>query len=111
MLQAVSVTQLGHAGEQVDVETATGDHYHSRAALIATGSTYRRTNADGEDDLIGAGVHFCATCDGPFYKGAGGLIVRGGGNSGLEEGLFLTQFVEKVTIVQRADRLTANKLL
>jgi thioredoxin reductase (NADPH) len=111
MLQAVSVTQVTHDGEQVDVETATGDHYHSRAALIATGSTYRRTNADGEDDLIGAGVHFCATCDGPFYKGADELIVLGGGNSGLEEGLFLTQFVEKVTIVQRADRLTANKLL
>jgi thioredoxin reductase (NADPH) len=111
MLQAVSVTQLGHDGEQVDVETATGDHYHARAALIATGSTYRRTNADGEDDLIGAGVHFCATCDGPFYKGAAELMVLGGGNSGLEEGLFLTQFVEKVTIVQRGDRLTANKLL
>ena len=52
------------------VETATGDHYHARAVLIATGSTYRRTGAPGEDDLIGAGIHFCATCDGPFYKGA-----------------------------------------
>ena len=41
-----------------------------RAALIATGSTYRRTGAEGEEDLIGAGIHFCATCDGPFYKGA-----------------------------------------
>ena len=111
MLQAVSVTQVRHDGVQVDVETATGDHYHSRAALIATGSTYRRTNAEGEDDLIGAGVHFCATCDGPFYKGAAELMVLGGGNSGLEEGLFLTDFVERVTIVQRGDRLTANKLL
>ena len=111
LLQAVSVTQVGHDGEQVDVETATGDHYHSRAALIATGSTYRRTNAEGEEDLIGAGVHFCATCDGPFYKGAAELVVLGGGNSGLEEGLFLTDFVDKVTIVQRGDRLTANKLL
>ena len=111
MLQAVSVTQVAHDGEQVDVETATGDHYHARAALVATGSTYRRTNADGEDGLIGAGVHFCATCDGPFYKGAAELMVLGGGNSGLEEGLFLAQFVERVTIVQRGDRLTANKLL
>jgi thioredoxin reductase (NADPH) len=111
MLQAVSVTQISSAGEEVDVETATGDHYHARAALIATGSSYRRTGADGEDDLIGAGIHFCATCDGPFYKGAKELVVLGGGNSGLEEGLFLTQFVDKVTIVQRGDRLTANKLL
>jgi thioredoxin reductase (NADPH) len=111
MLQAVSVTSISSEGEEVDVETATGDHYHARAALIATGSSYRRTGAPGEDDLIGAGIHFCATCDGPFYKGASLLVVLGGGNSGLEEGLFLTQFADRVTIVQRADRLTANKLL
>ena len=113
MLQAVSVVQIESEGEgeQVDVEAATGDHYHGRAALIATGSTYRRTGAEGEEDLIGAGIHFCATCDGPFYKGASQLVVLGGGNSALEEGLFLTQFVDKVTIVQRGDRLTANKLL
>ena len=111
MLQAVLVRSISSDGEEVDVETATGDHYHARAALIATGSTYRMTGAPGEDDLIGAGIHFCATCDGPFYKGANQLVVLGGGNSGLEEGLFLTQFVDKVTIVQRGDRLTANKLL
>jgi len=111
MLQAVSVTSVTSDGEEVDVETATGDHYHARAALVATGSSYRRTGAPGEDDLIGAGIHFCATCDGPFYKGASELVVLGGGNSGLEEGLFLTQFVDKVTIVQRSDQLTANKLL
>ena len=111
MLQAVSVNSITSDGEEVDVETATGDHYHARAALIATGSTYRMTGAPGEEDLIGAGIHFCATCDGPFYKGASQLLVLGGGNSGLEEGLFLTQFVDRVTIVQRGDRLTANKLL
>ena len=111
LLQAVSVTQISTDGDRIDVETATGEHYHARATLIATGSTYRRTDADGEEELIGAGVHFCATCDGPFYKGAAELMVLGGGNSGLEEGLFLTQFVDKVTIVQRADRLTASKLL
>jgi thioredoxin reductase (NADPH) len=111
MLQAVSVNSITTDGEECDVETSTGDHYHSRAVLIATGSTYRRTGAEGEEDLIGAGIHFCATCDGPFYKGAKELVVLGGGNSALEEGLFLTQFVDKVTIVQRGDRLTANKLL
>jgi thioredoxin reductase (NADPH) len=111
LLPAVSVVGVSSDGEQVDVETATGDHYHARAALIATGSTYRRTGADGEDELIGAGIHFCATCDGPFYRGAEELVVLGGGNSGLEEGLFLTQFAERVTIVQRGDRLTASRLL
>jgi thioredoxin reductase (NADPH) len=111
MLQAVSVTSITGDHEEIDVETATGDHYHAHAALIATGSSYRRTEAPGEEDLIGAGIHFCATCDGPFYKSAKELLVLGGGNSGLEEGLFLTQFVDKVTIVERGDRLRANKLL
>jgi thioredoxin reductase (NADPH) len=111
MLQAVSVTRISTEGDQVDIEIATGDHYHARAALVATGSTYRRTNAAGEDDLIGAGIHFCATCDGPFYKGADELVVLGGGNSGLEEGLFLTQFADKVTILERGPALRASKLL
>ena len=66
---------------------------------------------EGEADLIGAGIHFCATCDGPFYRGATELTVIGGGNSGLEEGLFLTQFAEHVTILQAQPALTANKLL
>ena len=111
LLQAVSVVGLRNENEEVDVETATGDHSHARAALIATGSSYRRTEAPGEDELIGAGIHFCATCDGPFYRGAEELLVLGGGNSGLEEGLFLAEFADLVTIVQRGDRLTANKLL
>ena len=93
------------------VELSTGDSVWARAVLVATGSTYRRTGADGEAELIGAGIHFCATCDGPFYRGAKDLTVVGGGNSGLEEGLFLTQFAEHVTVVQSADALSANRLL
>jgi thioredoxin reductase (NADPH) len=112
LLQAVSVTSVTDEGHrELDVETATGEHYHARAALLATGSTYRRTDAAGEDDLIGAGIHFCATCDGPFYEGSSELMVIGGGNSGLEEGLFLTQFTEKVLVVERSDRLRGSKLL
>jgi thioredoxin reductase (NADPH) len=91
--------------------TSNGDHYEARAVLVATGSTYRRTGAEGEDDLIGAGVHFCATCDGPFYKGAEELLVLGGGNSGLEEGLFLAQFADSVTIVEYKDRLAGSQVL
>jgi thioredoxin reductase (NADPH) len=112
MLQAVSVTHVTDDGHrEFDVETATGDHYHARAVLIATGSSYRRTNAMGEEDLIGAGVHFCATCDGPFYKGSEELMVIGGGNSGLEEGVFLTQFTEKVVVVEYGDQLRGSKIL
>jgi thioredoxin reductase (NADPH) len=112
MLQAVSVTSITDEGHgELDVETATGDHYHARAVLLATGSSYRRTNAEGEDDLIGAGIHFCATCDGPFYRGSDELMVIGGGNSGLEEGLFLTQFTDKVTVVEYGDQLRGSKIL
>jgi thioredoxin reductase (NADPH) len=117
MLQAISVTRISADsgmtadGDELDVETANGDHYHARAVLLASGSSYRRTDADGEDDLIGAGVHFCATCDGPFYKGSDELMVIGGGNSGLEEGIFLTQFADRVTIVERGDRLRGSGVL
>ena len=111
MLQALSVNSIQPDGDQLELVTANGDHYHARAVVVATGSSYRRTGAPGEDELIGAGIHFCATCDGPFYKGASQLMVLGGGNSGLEEGQFLTQFVDRVTIVEYSDRLAGNKLL
>jgi len=111
MLQAVSVTGIRRDGDELCVETATGDTYEAEAVLIATGSSYRRTGAEGEEELIGAGIHFCATCDGPFYKGAEELIVIGGGNSGLEEGLFLAQFADKVTVVEYGDQLRGSKLL
>ncbi|MEW6059421.1 MAG: FAD-dependent oxidoreductase [Actinomycetota bacterium] len=110
-LQAVGVTRVASDEDQIDIETATGDHYHARAVLLAPGSTYRRTNVPGEEELIGAGIHFCATCDGPFYKGSDELLVLGGGNSGLEEGLFLAQFTDKVTILERESTLRAGKLL
>ena len=112
MLQAVSVTGImREPGGMLEVNTATGDHYDSHAVMIATGSSYRRTDAEGEDELIGAGIHFCATCDGPFYKGSHELMVIGGGNSGLEEGLFLTQFTDKVTVVEYSDSLRGSKIL
>ncbi len=111
MLQAVGVTHVERDGPMMRVELSTGDFVLAPVVLIATGSTYRRTDAEGEADLIGAGIHFCATCDGPFYRGAKDLTVVGGGNSGLEEGLFLTQFADHVTVLQGISKLTANKLL
>lgn len=111
MLQAVAVTALDRDDDTVVVSTSTGDSYRANAVLVATGSTYRRTGADGEADLIGAGIHFCATCDGPFYRGVDDVVVIGGGNSGLEEGLFLTQFAKHVTVIERSDKLLGNRLL
>jgi len=78
--------------------------------LLATGARYRRLNVPGEEDFIGAGIHFCATCDGPFYKGQD-MVVVGGGNSGIEEGLFLTKFANQVTVLERNDRLRASQIL
>ena len=116
ILQAVGVESFkeidngsGYAG--LDIKLSTGAIVQTRVLLVATGSTYRRTGADGEDDLIGAGIHFCATCDGPFYKGVDEVVVLGGGNSGLEEGLFLTQFANHVTVIERGSELRGSKLL
>ena len=111
ILEAVGATSITRDGAMLRVELSTNEHVCAPAVLVATGSTYRRTDADGESDLIGAGIHFCATCDGPFYRDADELTVIGGGNSGLEEGLFLTQFARHVTVVQAAPALTANRLL
>lgn len=110
LLQAQEVTDIRREEESLYVKTSDGNEYGTRAALIATGSTYRRLGAPGEEDLIGAGIHFCATCDGPFYKGQH-VIVIGGGNSAGEESLFLARFVEKVTILVRGAALTASQIV
>ena len=104
LLSAVSVESIDAAGGGAVITLSTGQQVTTGATLIAAGSTYRRTGAPGEADLIGSGVHFCATCDGPFYKGAPELVVLGAGNSGLEEGLFLTKFAEHVTVIDRVPR-------
>ena len=110
MLQAQEVIGLRAEEESRYIKTADGHEYGARAVLIVTGSTYRRLGVPGEDDLIGAGVHFCATCDGPFYKGQH-VAVIGGGNSAGEESLFLTRFADKVTILARGEALTASKVV
>ena len=110
ILPAQSVTRIVSQDGYQMIATEGGDEYSSKAVLLAPGTTYRRLNVPGEDDLIGAGIHFCATCDGPFYKGQEMLVV-GGGNSGVEEGLFLTKFASKVTILEARDRLGASQIL
>jgi thioredoxin reductase (NADPH) len=110
LLAAVEVTGLARENGCLTVRLATGQEVTAPAVLLATGSTYRRLDVPGEDDLIGAGVHFCATCDGPFYRGADELLVVGGGNSALEEGLFLAQFAKRIRVVARGG-LAASKLL
>jgi thioredoxin reductase (NADPH) len=110
ILSAQEVTGIGMDGAYRVVRTADGAEYRAYAVLLALGSTYRMLDVPGEMDFIGAGVHFCATCDGPFYRGRPVLVV-GGGNSAAEEGLFLTKFAEHVTIATRGDRLSASKVV
>jgi len=109
-LQAQDVVKVASHGNYQRIFTADGSEYSARVLLVATGSTYRRLGVPGEEDFIGAGIHFCATCDGPFYKGQE-VVVIGGGNSATEESLFLLKFVERVTILVRGSEFKASQIL
>lgn len=110
ILQAQEVTEVSSEGKYREVLTSDGSCYAGKALLIATGSHYRRLSVPGEGELIGVNVHFCATCDGAFYKDRDVLVV-GGGNSGFQEGLFLTRFASHVTIVEFAPEVKASQVL
>jgi thioredoxin reductase (NADPH) len=110
ILQAQAVKSIFKDGRYVCVTTSDGAGYVAKAVLVATGSKYRKLDVPGEDALIGINIHFCATCDGVFYKGKEVLVV-GTGNSGFEEGLFLTKFAKQVTIVGNAPEVKASKIL
>ncbi|PYE54817.1 thioredoxin-disulfide reductase [Deinococcus yavapaiensis] len=83
--------------------------YRAKAVIIATGANPKRLGVPGEDLFWGRGVSTCATCDGFFYRGKH-VVVIGGGDAAVEEGLFLTKFAETVTIIHRRDSLRANKV-
>ncbi len=83
--------------------------YIGRSIILATGANPRRLGVPGEDDFYGRGVSTCATCDGFFYRGRN-VVVVGGGDAAIEEGLFLTKFAERVTVIHRRDELRANKV-
>ncbi len=110
LLQAQNVSSIQKNGNYFDITTDDGAQYCTKSVLLASGAKYRRLGIPGEDDLIGINVHFCATCDGAFYKGKKVLVI-GGGNSGFEEGLFLTKFATQVDIVEFSDAAKASKIL
>tara|TARA_R110002074_G_scaffold76560_2_gene174148 strand:+ start:18339 stop:19748 length:1410 start_codon:yes stop_codon:yes gene_type:complete len=102
----VEVETIEKKDNKFYVKSAT-ETYIGRSVVAATGSTYRRLHIPGEEELIGSGVHFCATCDGAFYRDRT-VVVVGGGNSALEEGIFLSSFVKEVKIVHRSEEFTAS---
>lgn len=110
ILQAQRATGILPNGPYWCVTTSDGTEYATKAALLATGARYRKLGVPGEDDLIGINLHFCATCDGAFYKGKKVLVI-GGGNSGFEEGLFLTKFATQVDIVEFSPQAKASQIL
>jgi thioredoxin reductase (NADPH) len=110
ILSAQDVTKIDVDDLYRCVRTADGTEYRAFAVLLALGSTYRRLGIPGEEDFIGAGVHFCATCDGAFYRDKDVMVV-GGGNSAGEESIFLTKFAKKVTIVTRDAQLSASRVI
>ena len=84
--------------------------HKARAVIITAGAQYKKIGVPGEKELGGRGVSYCAVCDGAFFKNKG-LVVIGGGDSAVEEGVYLTRFASKVTIVHRRDELRAQKIL
>lgn len=97
-------------GKEFKVVKAGSKEYKARAIIITTGAEYKKLGVPGENELGGRGVSYCAVCDGAFFKNKQ-LVVVGGGDSAVEEGVYLTRFAEKVTIVHRRDQLRAQKIL
>ncbi|MCB0044025.1 MAG: FAD-dependent oxidoreductase [Caldilineaceae bacterium] len=110
LLQAQEVVGIESHDNYHTVITGDGSRYSACALLITTGSRYRRLGVEGESEYMGAGIHFCATCDGPFYKGKHVAVV-GGGNSATEESLLLTKFADKVTMLVRGDEFKASQII
>lgn len=103
------VTKIVDEGKYKRLETTSGD-IHTKAVLIATGSDYKKVGVPGETEYYAHGVHYCATCDGAFYRDKH-LVVVGGGNSAVQEAMFLTRFASHIDMLVRGDKFRASEVL
>jgi thioredoxin reductase (NADPH) len=103
------VTKITDEGKYKHLETTSGDMY-AKAVLLATGTDYKKVGVPGEQEYYAHGVHYCATCDGAFYRDKK-LVVVGGGNSAVQEAMFLTRFASHIDILCRSDKLRASEIL
>jgi thioredoxin reductase (NADPH) len=108
VIDFVEVTALHDEGEWKRLETNMGDLY-ARVVLVATGSDYKKLGIPGEAEYYARGVHYCATCDGAFYRDKR-LVVVGGGNSAVQEAMFLTRFATHIDLLVRS-KLRASEVL
>jgi len=92
------------------INTEEGEEYKTVALIVATGTRPRKLGVPGEERLIGRGVSYCATCDGPLFKNRK-VVVVGGGDAAVEEALFLSKFAEKTTLIHRREELKATKIM
>ncbi len=104
------VTAVDLKTHPFQVKTQSGAAYEAKALIAATGASPRRLGVPGEKEFMGRGVSYCATCDGFFFRGKE-IAVVGGGDSAMQEGLFLTRFANKVSVIHRRDALRAQPIL
>lgn len=103
------VTKIVDEGKYKRLETTSGDML-AKAILLGTGSDYKKVGVPGEQEYYGRGVHYCATCDGAFYRDKK-LVVVGGGNSAVQEAMFLTRFASHIDLLVRGDHFRASEVL
>ncbi|MEJ2627261.1 MAG: thioredoxin-disulfide reductase [bacterium] len=104
-----TITDIDIKGAVKKVKT-NQEEYQAKAIIISTGTEHKLLGVPGEEKFNGRGVSYCATCDGPFFKDKD-IVVVGGGNSGIQEGLYLTRFVHSIKLVEFLDHLNAEKIL
>ncbi|GAC1386577.1 MAG: thioredoxin-disulfide reductase [Candidatus Saccharimonadales bacterium] len=103
------VMKITDEGQYKHLHTTDGDFY-AKTVLIATGSDYKKLGIPGEEEYFARGVHYCATCDGAFYRDKR-LVVVGGGNSAVQEAMFLTRFTTHIDMLVRSDHMRASEVL